>query len=437
MTNPRPKTLALLLAAAVTALPAQAAEDDALDLQADPPAKDSPSASRPSGDKAPATPAPQAGNLRLALELAGLRGNRLGGGAEDGHRAALDLRWSGLLGSGWRFGLSNRIDDIHPVQPGQRSTRNSLREAFVAWQSDATSVEAGRVNLRHGPGYGYNPTDYFRRGATRTIVSADPLALRENRLGTFMLRGSQLLSAGSVAIAWAPKLTSDGPSDRTVSLDLGATNNRQRVLLTASGRASERWSGEVLALAEDGGRGRLGASFTGLATDWLVLHGELSHGKAPDLLAVGLGQATPSLRRVEQAVLGATVTLPGGLAITAETAYNGGGLDRAGWQQLFAQGPVAPARLFAATQPDQELAARRSWLLYATQKNVVIKQLDVTGFVRHNPIDSSSLAWAELRYHWPRLDTALQWQRSRGGLATEYGALPYRQVWQVVGTLYF
>lgn len=431
-------TLALLLAAATVALPVQAAEDDALDLETSPSATQKPAAASPAGQGSPAAAAAPTAAPRLALEVAGLQAQRSGGlGDQGGHRLALDLRWSGSLGGPWRFGLSDRLDDIHPAQGGQRNTRNSLREAWFAWQSDTTSVEAGRVNLRHGPGYGYNPTDVFRRGATRMITSADPLALRENRLGTYLLRASQLVSSGSASVTWAPKLSSNGPSDATFSLDPGATNQRQRVLLTASGRASERWSGEVLALAEGGGRSRLGASFTGLATDWLVLHGELSSGKVADLLDIGLGQAAPALRRRSQAVLGATFTLPGGLAVTAEAQSNSAGLDRSGWQQLFASGPVAAGRLFGATQADQELASRRAWLLYATQKGVGLKQLDVTGFVRHNPLDHSSLAWVELRYHWPKLDAALQWQRSVGGLATEYGALPYRQVLQLVGTLYF
>jgi hypothetical protein len=93
--------------------------------------------------------------------------------------------------------------------------------------------------------------------------------------------------------------------------------------------------------------------------------------------------------------------------------------------------------LFAATQADQEMAARRAWMLYATQKGVLWKQLDVTAFVRQNAVDRSHLAWAELRYHWPRFDLALQWQRGSGKAGTEYGALPYQQVLQIVGAAYF
>ena len=63
-----------------------------------------------------------------------------------------------------------------------------------------------------------------------------------------------------------------------------------------------------------------------------------------------LDALTPEQR--SQAVLGATFTLPSGLAVTAEAQYNGAGLDRGGWQQLFASGPASAARLFGTTQAD-------------------------------------------------------------------------------------
>ena len=54
----------------------------------------------------------------------------------------------------------------------------------------ATCIEVltGRINVRNGAALGYNPTDFFRSGALRSVVSIDPNSLRENRLGTVMLR---------------------------------------------------------------------------------------------------------------------------------------------------------------------------------------------------------------------------------------------------------
>ena len=438
-------TMVALTSYAATAAP-PAADDDALDLQARPDAAAS-SATPSAANAAGASAATGTTDLKLFFELAALRAepqaSQGGPGSTDGRRASIDLRWSRKLSDAWRFGLSDRLDDIHPVLTGQRSTRNSLREAYFAWQGDgqfagagSAALELGRLNVRHGPAYGYSPTDYFRTGATRTVVSADPVALRENRVGTFMLQGSQQWAGAGVSAAWAPQLTHDAPSSQAFTLDLGATNASHRVLLAANGRASDRWSGEALLLMGQHASPRLGLNLTGLLTDAAVLHAEWSTMRSANLLNTSLGQAGPE-RRVQQASVGITYALPTGLSLTAEAEYNGAGLSRAGWATLFAQGPVAVARFFGATQASQELASRSALLLYATQKGAFTKQLDLTAFVRHSAVDHSHLAWAEARYHWPRFDLALQAQRSSAGGPTEYGALPYRQVVQLVGYLYF
>lgn len=416
----------LVLAASVTL--AHAADDDALDLEVSP---TSPAAALDSG----ATP-----RLRVTLEAAaGLAQRPSGGGSDDGRRLSVDLRWGGKLADHWRFGLSNRLDDIHPILLGQRSTRNQLREAYLAWQppTSQSTIELGRLNQRHGPAYGYNPTDFFRKGATRSVVTADPVALRENRSGTFMLRASQSWNGGSTSLAWAPQLTHSGRSDSTFALDLDATNASDRLLLTVNAKLSERWTAEALLLGEEGQSARLGLNLTGLASDAAVLHAEWSIGRSADLQAVALGTLAPRRQHHQQAAVGVTYTLPTGMSVTAEAAFNAAGLDRSGWRDVFAQGPAAVATLFSATQADQELASRRALLLYVSQKGLLLKQLDLTAFIRHNVVDHSGLAWMELRHHWPTFDAALQWQRGFGAQRTEFGALPYRQVIQLVGYFYF
>lgn len=415
------RTMPALLLAAATFAASGATDEDALDLQA---ASAAPAAAQP-------------GKLRLALELAAVHGNKQAGlGSEDGHRAAMDVRWYDALADGWRFGLSDRLDDLHPALPGQRGTRNQLREAYLSWQGSGQAVELGRVNLRHGPSYGFNPTDVFREGATRTVVTADPVALRENRTGTFMVRGSRLWDGGSASVTWAPQLTTQALSDMPWTLDLAATNSRHRLLFTTNAKASDRLSGEALAMLEQGHRPTLGANATGLVGDATVLHGEWSMRSTPSLLDAALGR--PERPKYRQKVsAGATYALPGGLTVTAEAAYNGAGLNRDAWQTLFAQGLPAASRLLATAQASQEQASRRAWLLYATKKDALVKQLDFTAFFRQDLDDHSTLAWAEFRYHWNRSDLAVQFQRSSSHAGTEFGAMPYRQLIQLVGYAYF
>lgn len=379
--------------------------------------------------------------LRLAIEAGfGRIDPRDGLGDRNGQRLSIDLRVDKRLSDAWRVGLSDRFDSLSPALPGQPVSTNSLREAYVGWQDDGglASAEVGRINLRNGPAYGYNPTDYFRAGALRSITTADPVALRERRMGTVMLRLGRLWSDGGVSLALAPKLdNARRPDDvaTTSSLDLSATNSRDRAAVVLTQKVSERLSGQVSGLAQRGGGSQLGFSVTALATDALVAYAELSVGKVPRLFDEVRGLPGDRAWRQKSAV-GATYTFPGSLSVTLEAETNGAGLDRRQWQQLTAFGTPAYLRYLSLTQPSQEVGSRRAWLLFATQKDVGIKQLDVSALVRTNGNDGSGLAWAELRYHWPRVDAVLQWQRSFGGSATEFGVMPYRQVIQVLGVFY-
>ena len=396
-------------------------DEDALELQSAP-------APGPANDS----------SLRAALELGiGRIEQRSDPRTENANRVSFDVRYAMRLTDAWRLSLSDRLDRTHPAPASQPETSNSLREAYLAWQepAGATSLDIGRVNLRQGPSYGYNPTDYFRSGALRAIPTADPIALREMRMGTVMLWAGHLWSQGSASLAVAPKLDAN-PDESPASLDLGATNARNRSLLTGNLRFSERISGQGLLLVGTGQSPTIGASVTALVTDSLVTYAEWSSGRMRSLL--DLIQGSPAAaERTQQVSAGLTYTFPGALSVTAEAEYNGAGLDRSGWDAVLSQGAAAYQRYLSITQSSQELGSRRAWLLYATQKNLGIKQLDATAFLRTNAVDHSHLAWVELRYHWPRFDAALQWQQSSGGAGTEFGVLPYRRVIQLLGVFFF
>jgi hypothetical protein len=379
--------------------------------------------------------------LRLTLEAGVGQLQRSDGlPTQDGRRRAIDLRYATALGNGLRLALSDRLDDTHPALPMHPSTVNSLREAFIEWHGDSAAaladVAAGRINLRNGPAFGYNPTDYFRTGALRTLNTADPVALRENRLGVAMLRLGRPLRDGELTLALAPKLA-DAPSHSGLSLDLGATNTNSRALLSTSQRLSSGFNGQVLLLAERGAAPQIGASATALVSDAAVAYGEYSRGRAASLQDIVLGAAAPATPMFAHAALGMTYTLPTQTSLTLEAEFNGAGLETAGWQHVLAHGPAALSRYYELTQSSQEPGFRRNCLFYVAQKGFVLKQLDLTAFVRLNVKDRSRLAWAELRYHWTSVDLALQWQRSSGSAQSEFGIFPYRQTLQAIGFIYF
>ena len=412
----------LFFLALIQAVPALGAdvESDALSLEA-----------------APETPAEGARDTKIFIEGAvGNASQRYLPESRNIGRASLDFTHTARLSPGLRAVVSDRIDHIYPTDAGADATVNSLREAYLSWQPEAgnTIVELGRVNLRYGPGYGYNPTDFFRDGSLRTRTTANPFALRENRLGTVMLRAQRLWTEGSLSMAYSPKLA-DRPNADGWSLDLGSTNNRNRTLVALSSQFSQSVSSQVLAYKEQGMSPSLGGSLTALLSDAAVAHMEASRGSEPDLLSRALAQTGAAATRNRFAG-GITYTTLGKLSVTAEYQYNGFALDQSSWSALGARPATQVAYLLEA-QRRQERAPRNAYLIYVTQKSLLLKNLDLTAFLRVNAGDHSRLVWAELRHHWPSFDLAFQLQRHIGSPTSEFGILPDSRIMQVLGSYYF
>ena len=389
-------------------------------------------------ESAPAATPPQ-GTRATRIFVEGAIGNssqRYQLKSRDIGRLSLDFSNTSRLGSGWSAVISDRLDRIHPRDAGLDETVNSLREAYVSWQPEGGNsvVEFGRINLRYGPGYGYNPTDFFRDGSLRALTTADPFALRENRLGSVMLRAQQLWTGGSLSVAYSPKLENT-PSLEAWSLDLGSTNNRDRLLVALGTQFSQRVSSQVLLYKQEGLSPALGANLTALLSDAATAHLEWSRGREPDLLSRVLLVPT-STNTHNRFVGGVTYTTASKLSVTAEVQYNGFGLSQSRWAALAAR-PLAQGAYLREALRLQELAPRQAYLIYVTQKGLGLKDLDLTAYVRFNPGDNSKLAWVELRHHWPNFDLTFQLQQNIGRPNSEFGILPDRRVMQVLGSYYF
>ncbi len=388
-------------------------------------------------ESAPVEKIEATGPTKVLIEGAvGSASQRYRPGSVGIRRASFDISYSDNVGTGLRAVFSDRIDVIHPKVSGLDSTVNSLREAYLSLQpGDAdTVIDFGRINFRTGPGYGYNPTDFFRDGSLRVLTSADPFALRRNRMGSVMLRGQRLWSGGSFSMAYSPKLVSQ-PSVDGWSLDLGSTNNRDRGLIALGTKFSQSVNTQVLLYKEDGLSPTLGANMTALLSDAAVAHLEWTRGREPDLLS-RVQQVSTTMETRNRFVGGVTYTTLGKTSITVEYQYNGFGLDKAGWTALGAVPGGQLAYVIGGLRL-QDLAPRQAYLVYVTQKSLVLRDLDLTAYLRINPSDKSRLAWVELRHHWPSFDLTLQMQQNIGRSISEFGILPDRRIIQVLGTYYF
>jgi len=382
-------------------------------------------------DQAPAA-AERAKDWQLSLEGAlGETAQRYGKGTVQHQRLSLDMQLDTQVSEGWRAVLSDQLDQRWQRQPEDSSSTNTLKEAYLSWQpSPERALDVGRVNARYGVASGYNPTDYFRSGANRSIVAIDPASLKKNRQGSVMLRGQTLWSGGSLTAIASPHLA-DQPSDASFSLDLGATNRQDRWLLALSQRLSENLTPQWLLYGENTQSPQLGFNLTGLLGQATVAYVEWSGGRSASQLAQALQGADDTAFRSRLAT-GLTTTTQNKLSLTLEYDFNGAAPSADAWTALARQAPRAYAQYRAWAQGQLDLPTQQSVFLYASWQDALVNQLDLNAMLRHNLDDHSQLVWLEARYHWSNTDLALQWQHNRGTAGSEFGALQQEQVVQLL-----
>lgn len=351
-------------------------------------------------------------------------------------RLSLDVYYDAVVRSGWRLVFADRLDRTNRSGDAGNDTVNSLKEAYVSWHPEGNNiVDAGRINARYGVAYGYNPTDFFRSGALRSVTSIDPNSLRENRLGTGMLRGQVLLEGGSITAIYAPKLERT-PSDKPFNADFGATNNRNRWMLTASKQFSDNFNPQFLLFGGAGQSAQAGANLSVLLNQATVGYVEWSGGSSRSLYADATGgNGMTSFR--QRVATGLTYTNSSKMSLTSEFEFNGAGLGKDEWSALGPSAVTNYLRYRTQVQDLLELPTRTALFFYGTWQDAMVNHLDLKAMVRLNLADRSRLNWIEARYHFTKMDLSLQLQHNGGNGFSEYGALPQRQSLQTMLTYYF
>jgi hypothetical protein len=415
--------------------------------------------------EAPAAPAPAPRAARIFLEDAltawSLRDPVVpvpGGTSLDArNRTSVDLRGRWRLNESLELHLSDRASAIEQNDfdfASSRAWRNDWREGYLTWEPRPRAyLEAGRINLRNGVALGFNPTDFFK---TRSLVdqsSQDPSALRENRLGSFMLRGQRIWDGGSASLAWAPKLYDPSPVETGLPAaglraGLDRTNGAERILASASVEAADL-SPQLLVYHESGVT-RLGLNLSRTVGRSVVLYGEWAGGRYPNLItrALAYGRETGTLPAAAPPVLpaeagdafqndlalGLSWTGAAKLTINAEYLYHQAGMTREDWRRWFATGtanasslPVTGAlwyiRAFAADQ--QEPATREQLFLRAAWSDAFVPHLELSGFALVNLYDRSRLVQLGASYDLSERWTLAAYLGGNLGRAdSERGSLP-------------
>lgn len=329
--------------------------------------------------------------------------------------------------------LSNRFSLLAENDysfPSRQVVRNDFREGYLTWQPLAENyLEAGRINMRNGVALGFNPTDFFKTRGAVDQASADPSALRENRLGTAMLRAQRILSAGSLTLAYAPKFnTPTAVATRPqpgISPMFDRTNAAHRLLASASADIADL-SPQALVYHENG-RTAFGLNLSHPIGQSIVAYAEWAGARRRSLIAeaVSYGQKTGTLPASapvlppsdfgkafrSDAALGFSWTSAQKLTLNLEYHYHQAGLSGAQQRRWFAVGqaqrgslPVTSElwylRAYASDQ--QEPWSRQQIFLRADWNDAFISDLELTAIAFINLYDGSSLAQLAAHYFLSR-----------------------------------
>lgn len=351
--------------------------------------------------------------------------------------------------------------------PDRGHVTHDLREIYASaepWTRDY--LDAGRINLKSGVALGFNPTDFLKARAVVDPLTADPSALRENRLGTLMARAQHVGERGSLSVAYAPRVADHAPlaadPDRGFSPLFGRTNATQRWLVKASAQLGGGVNPEALLFRENG-RVKAGANLAQSVGQSAVVYLEWSGGRrlpildealafgrqrgsipasAPDVIATGGRERFRS-----QAAVGASYTTETKITFNLEYHYNEAGLSRADRDRWFALGEGRPAsspvvrelwlvRAYAADR--QEPLQRRSVFLRVDWVDFLVPKLGLTGFVLADASDGSTLVQLEANYARTDLwSFGVLATGTTGGRRSNFGSLPQAGAILFKATRYF
>jgi hypothetical protein len=346
------------------------------------------------------------------------------------NRTSLDAVDQWKLGQAISFSLSDRFNLVEENDfdyPSRQMVRNDFREGYLTWQPSAQNyLEAGRINLRNGVALGFNPTDFFKTRTQVDQASLDPSVIREDRLGTLMLRGQSIWDSGAASIAFAPKLYKPTPvatrAQPGISPMLDRTNAADRVLLSANYDVADLTPQAFL--YREAGATKLGLDVTYPIGQAVIAYAEWAGGRQRNLIseAESYGKKTGTLPPVapllppsntsksfrSDAVLGASWTSAAKLTLNLEYHYHQAGLSGAEQRRWFAIGeaqrkilPVTEELWFirAYANDQQQPWTRQQIFLRGDWTDAFVSDLELSGFAAVNLYDGSSLAQLSASYY--------------------------------------
>ena len=375
-----------------------------------------------------------------------------GGGPEFINRTFADGHGGWQWGQSFKLAYSARIE-YASGDPSRDSFNYDLRELFLSWTPGSQRrwfTDIGRINVRNGVAYAFNPTDYFRSQSVVDEVSQDPSVRRENRLGTLMVRGQYFLGGATLTAIYAPKLYSQPLSLTAVPSwsdpQLRRTNADNRFELSASVDFGHDLSPQAVLYHSDG-RWSYGVNLArGFGTQ-TTAYVEWSASQRSSLIteAMQYGERTgtfsnsiapiptdPGQHVEHDLAAGISYTTRSNINFIAEYDLHQAGFSKTDWRHWFAYGvtgnPVLDAELwylrdYASVQ--QEPISRQSVFLRVAKDNWPIPHLSASALAIVDLAGTSGLSQADLSYRVSsHVQLELIFQAALGNQRSNFGSLP-------------
>jgi len=383
------------------------------------------------------------------------------------NRTSLDVRAEVTLFPTLSLTVADRLNYFAGpnMLESQEGILNDLKETYLTWNmAGSYFIDLGRINVKNGVAIGFNPTDYFKKDAVTAIISQDATVLRENRLGTLMMRTQGIWQMGSLTLVVAPEVPHEHDrwwtDESGGGLQLNRTNDRFRMLAKADVNAIQDMNPEVLYFDDDG-RSNVGLNLTRGLGDNVVVYAEWNVGQSPDMVSEalqnarnegtipsGLPPAIPGsseIRFRNQLAAGFSYTEKNINRTTYfEYQYNEAGLSQNEWNNWFAAGEAArgllgnPAtsavgkgilgQLWAIrefAQEAQEPLSQHAIFIRSFWQDALVKKLDLTGIFQINILDGSLYLQPLAEYHLSNaLTVSLAFDFYLGAKGSDFGSLP-------------
>lgn len=344
------------------------------------------------------------------------------------------------------------VKERYTEKAGETQTRTRADYRELAWKRmfDSSSFSLGRINIKNGTGYGFNPTDFFAKFSAVEQITQDPAISREVRLGSVAAQYASFSDDGSRAIAISPRLADPEPlgvADQWSQFGLGRTNAETRVLLKSTVRIDRDVEPELLAFHDSMGW-KAGINLTRGIGDDTVVFLDYAGGNSVNLLdgaklyaqetiPAGLVPMMPvdAERHFYSGMsTGANMSFGSGFSVQLAYNYYGAGLSKSDWEKWLLVEKSGNPALIAQNWYLREYASAQEVPLLKNNlfarfeaPNIFAHKVTLFGFANISLEDRSSLSSIGISYLANDVfDVGVNLYANTGSATSVYGSLPQR-----------